>query len=334
MSDTQSKIMWHVLFGMLLEELLPPVGISVQKELQLLSKPPKADIVLLKRKPGQWTDEQLARLPDGIRETHANDILLEFKYTESIDEDTFEQALRYHSLYKQMQSLTNEQVQTFIVSAKQTQARRLSEWGYVKTGLKGVYHHPDHFLLRNIPLLSLNELSDEPHNAWVKCFASRIVMKKRAFGILRKFFEETGFNPLRVKLEQVLAGLWQFWFVEKGDEMRSTLTEEQVQEMGKMWGKTFLSNLTPAERLAGLKPAERLVGLKPAERLVGLKPAERLIGLKPAERLVGLKPAEVLAGFKPAERLVGLKPAERLAGLKPEDFDEIEKLIKKRGKKR
>ena len=204
MSDTQSKIMWHVLFGMLLEELLPPVGISVQKELQLLSKPPKADIVLLKRKPGQWTDEQLSRLPDGIRETYASDILLEFKPTESLNENTFQQALAFNFFYKRVQGLTDEQVQTFIVSAKQPQARRLSQWGYVKTELKGVYHNPDNWLLPKIALLSLNELSNEPHNAWIKCFASRKIEKKRALQILRR----TDFgNPFVVMLERVFAEL-------------------------------------------------------------------------------------------------------------------------------
>ncbi len=72
-------------------------------------------------------------------------------------------------------------------------------------------------------------------------------------------------NPLPIMLERFVSGLWQFWFVEKGDDMKSTLTAEQVKEMGKMWGDWFLSTLTPAERLIGLKPAERLTGLKPEE---------------------------------------------------------------------
>jgi hypothetical protein len=321
MSDTQSKTLWHVLFGVLLEELLPPVGISVQKEFPLLSQSPKADILILKREKGQWTEEQLSRLPDGIRESYASNILLEFKYTESVDENTFEQALGYHSLYKRAQKLTNQEVQTFIISGKQTRAKRLEQWGYVKTDWKGVYHNPDNWLLQKMPLLSLNELSDEPHNAWVKCFASHKLEKKKAFEILKGATS----SSLSVMLERVLAGLWQFWFVQKGDDMKSTLTEEQLKQMNEMWGETFLSRLTVEDMLERFSREEILAHLTPAERLAGLKPAERFVGLKPADRL---------AGLKPAERFVGLKPAEIFAGLKPQELEEIEKLIKKRKQKR
>jgi len=205
MSDSYSKFFEPVLFAMLLEKVLYSVDIPVIKETLWISKPPKIDLLVLKkREPGQWTDEQLARLPDGIRETYASDILLEFKPTESLNENTFQQALAFNFFYKRVQGLTDEQVQTFIVSAKQPQARRLSQWGYVKTELKGVYHNPDNWLLPKIALLSLNELSNEPHNAWIKCFASRKIEKKRALQILRR----TDFgNPFVIMLERVFAEL-------------------------------------------------------------------------------------------------------------------------------
>jgi hypothetical protein len=72
------KTSWHLLFSKLFEELLPPVGISVQHNVKIMSQPPEADILLLKRE-RKWTKTQRERLPDGIRDSHARHLLLEFK---------------------------------------------------------------------------------------------------------------------------------------------------------------------------------------------------------------------------------------------------------------
>ena len=44
-----------------------------------MTEPPEADILLLRRKGSTWTPEQLARLLDGIRESLADQILLELR---------------------------------------------------------------------------------------------------------------------------------------------------------------------------------------------------------------------------------------------------------------
>lgn len=43
------KTQWHRLLGKHLELLLTPVGITVQTEPQVMSEPPKVDILLLRR---------------------------------------------------------------------------------------------------------------------------------------------------------------------------------------------------------------------------------------------------------------------------------------------
>jgi hypothetical protein len=45
--------------GKLLELLLTPVGISVQCEVQIVSDPPRLDILLLRRDGEQWDSRQL-----------------------------------------------------------------------------------------------------------------------------------------------------------------------------------------------------------------------------------------------------------------------------------
>ncbi len=78
-----SKTQWHALLGRLLETLLTPVGIDVSTNVAVMSSPPEADILLLRRHRAHWSAEQMARLPDGIRNSAASHVLIEFKYTES-----------------------------------------------------------------------------------------------------------------------------------------------------------------------------------------------------------------------------------------------------------
>ncbi|MBF0101794.1 MAG: hypothetical protein HQK77_12895 [Desulfobacterales bacterium] len=74
---------WHELLAAVLEALLTPLGIQVLTEFPIMSSPPKADIVILRREGKAWSDAQKERLPDGIRQRSASHILIEFKYTES-----------------------------------------------------------------------------------------------------------------------------------------------------------------------------------------------------------------------------------------------------------
>lgn len=272
------KTSWHLLFSKLFEELLPPVGISVQHNVELMSQSPEADILLLRREKA-WTKAQRERLPDGIRDSHARHLLLEFKYTESITDSAIRQTLVYDTLYKKHQDLSEAEVQTFLISAKKTQSERLANWGYVSTEQAGVYHNPL-WLLKDIPLISLNELSDETHNAWVKCFASHLIEKRKAFDALKS----KSLNTMTVQLKWFLSGLWRHWFNDqKEDDMTLDMTPEQLTKMGEMWGEVFLNELTIEERLAGLKSQDILSRFNPEERLVGLKPEEWLATLKPEE---------------------------------------------------
>jgi len=48
-SSKSPRTLWHQLLGKVLEELLPPVGITVYVDFPVMSQPPQADIVLLRR---------------------------------------------------------------------------------------------------------------------------------------------------------------------------------------------------------------------------------------------------------------------------------------------
>ncbi len=280
---TETKTKWHELLGTLLKNLLSPVNIHVSTEVDVMAESPKIDILLLRREEPEWTAEQRELLPDGIRDSKASDILLEFKYTESINEDALMQAVGYDFFYRQHQTLSRERVQSFLLSAKKPQNSTLKKRGYQSTEHPGVYRSKFD-LNRHIVLLSLNELSNEPHNAFVKCFASHRQEKQHAFEVL----ETQNYNSLTTNLKCFLDGLKGLWFtLKKGDDMNMELTPELISKWGEQWGKSYMANLKPEEIFAGLKPEDK------QEMLYQFKPEERLVGLKPEEILTGLKPEQL-----------------------------------------
>jgi hypothetical protein len=84
----------------LLELVLSPVNIEVLPDVSVMTDPPEVDILLLKRQTAKWTAAQRALLPDGIINSKASHILIEFKYTESFNEKALQQALGYDIFFK------------------------------------------------------------------------------------------------------------------------------------------------------------------------------------------------------------------------------------------
>lgn len=182
-------------------------------------------------------------------------------------------------------------MQVFVLCAKTPRPARLTAWGYSKTATPGVYRS-ENLYVREIPLIILNALGDEPHNAFVKCFASHKKAKQAAFATL----SEGHFARLPWLLWIFLIGLRRLWAVTEGEsKMTEQLTPEEVLALGQEWEQLLLSQMSIEERLAGLNPEEVLAQYKPEEVLAQYKPEERVAGLKPEERLAGLSLDEVEA---------------------------------------
>ena len=294
----------HQVLGRLLQLSLAPVEITVNVEVDLLGESPKADVLLLRREGKEWNEAQRARLPDGVRDNAAGHVLLEFKYTESVNESALAQAVAYDYFYRQAQRLPEEHVLTVVLSARTPRKARLAEWRYEERQ-DGVYRSPLP-LLRRIWLLVLNELPASPHNAFVKLFASRDQEREAASAALDAA-TATDSPPV----QDYVMGLQRTLALKGEHSMTEILTPEKIMEIGEEIRQRVLETATPEEKLAGLDPEERLAGLEPQERLAGLEPQERLEGLEPQERLAGLEPQERLEGLEPQERLAGLTDAER-----------------------
>ena len=306
MAKDSGRVQWHQLFGAILVELLRPIGVEIYTEFNLAPSPPIGDILILRPGEGGWTKKQLAHLPDGVRQSRARHILLEFKYTESLNLLILLQAIMSYALYCRANELTGKDVAFFVILSRQPRLDVLRHFGYQPTRIAGLYQS-EQPTLQDISLILLNELSPTQYNAFIKCFASQRKQKKAAFEQIR----QTPFIEISQELQWLLTGLLNRLLADGGNMMENdVITVEKVKQMGQLLSEAWLNSLPPQKRLAGLSPAELLTVVPPTELLASLPPAERMAGLPPAERMAGLPPAERVAGLPLADRLIGFSQAE------------------------
>ncbi len=257
-SDTE-RVQYHQLLGLGMRLNLAAVHVNVTTESSVLTESPRVDILLLRREGAAWTDAQRARLPDGIRDSSAAHVLIEFKYTESVTEDGILQAAAYDLFYRQTQNLSREQTLPVLLSAKTPHRSRLDELEFEETQ-QGVFRTRGPYVGR-VLLLALNRLPATSNNAMVKLFASREREREAGFAALDRYvFEES------LDLHAYVLGLSRTLNVKGELDMAETLTPEKVMEYGKRIRELIIETGTPEERLAGLSPDERLTGLNSAER--------------------------------------------------------------------
>jgi hypothetical protein len=282
MTNRAARVQYHQLLGSGMQLNLTAVQVFVTTESSILSESPRVDILLLRRQGKAWNEAQRARLPDGVRDSAAAHVLVEFKYTESVTEDGILQAAAYDLFYRQVQRLSKEQTLPVVLSAKTPQKSRLDEWGYQEVQ-KGVFRTTIPFVGR-VMLLALNRLPARTNNAFVKLFASREQEREAGFASLEKsvLAESSDMHAYVLGLRQTLN-------VKGGSTMAEVLTPEKVLEYGKRIRQLVFETGTPEERLAGLSPDEILAALSTDEILAHLSPDEILARLSPDEILAGLR---------------------------------------------
>ena len=266
----------HKVLGTLWHYSLTQVQIKVDLEPKLLGDSPRADILLLRREGDAWNAAQRARLPDGVRDNAAGHVLVEFKYTESANESALAQAVAYDHFYRQGQRLSEKEVMTVLLSAKTPRNERLASWGYEEVQ-KGVFRSPLP-LLRRVWLLALNRLEPQPHNAYVKIFASRAQERETAFATLDMPTAEE-----EADLQSYILGLRTTMKEQGEDEMKRGLTPEKILEIGEQV-RDFVLETTKPENVGETLRRRILETISPAERLAGLDVEERLAGMSAADR--------------------------------------------------
>ncbi|KPA11698.1 hypothetical protein MHK_008097 [Candidatus Magnetomorum sp. HK-1] len=177
------KTLWHDWFGNLFKVSLIPTGLHVETDVPVMQKLPEADVVIIRRSGHKWTENQLIRLPDGIRHTQAEHVLIELKFTESINTDAICQIAGYYKFYKIQHKLSKiSDLKCFLVASKTPRKSTLQRFQYRGTRYSGVFKSKCP-ICELFPIISLNDLSDAPHNILFKLFASK---KKESIGATKK----------------------------------------------------------------------------------------------------------------------------------------------------
>ena len=259
MTNSTARVQYHQLLGSGMQLNLTAVQVFVTTESSILSESPRVDILLLRREGEAWNEAQRARLPDGVRDSAAAHVLVEFKYTESVTEDGILQAAAYDLFYRQVQRLSKEQTLPVLLSAKTPQKSRLALWGFEEVQ-RGVFRTTIPFVGR-VMLLALNRLPARSNNAYVKLFASRERERDAGFASLDKSVWAES-----VDMYAYVLGLRQTLNVKGELNMAEVLTPEKVLEYGRKIRQLVFETGTPEEKLAGLSAEERLAGLSNEER--------------------------------------------------------------------
>jgi hypothetical protein len=239
----------------MLTELLQPFGIDVISEVQVMALPPRADIILIRRTGANWTEQQRLLLADGLRDLVADHILIEVKIREGVTEGGLIQIVVYDYLYlTHSKTLTRTRLQSVILSAQTPQGDLLDRFGFKPVGSPGVYECKESPWCGKIRLIALNELADTPHNAPLKCFASRRSERRKAFETIKR----TGLFRVSSGLSSFLVALWRLMMKDalNSPEMEG-MTPDHVMALGKEWFE-FMVETTSDEELFRLPKVEQL----------------------------------------------------------------------------
>ena len=278
---------WHKLFAISLETILKPVGITVLSEVPVMTNAPQADILLLRNRHESWTPEQRARLCDGIRDSNARYILIEFKYTESLSERVMQKAMGYDIFYKYSKGLRDNELQTFVVSAQTPNNPDFQESGYQPESKPGIWKS-GHMCLRKAPIILLNELENTDHNIAFKLFAKR----RKEMELALDRFRHNKPSWVDNKIFSMAGALYDSYFKRGGKIMSQQVTPDSFEKERRKWLDGYLSFMTPREVMSRYSKKDRLEGISTSERLEGIPASERLEGIPASERLDGLTKQE------------------------------------------
>jgi hypothetical protein len=276
MSENQNKEItpWHEWFGNLFKAALIPTGLDVKTNVLVMRKIPEADILIVRNK-SRWTTEQLKRLPDGIRHTKAKRVMIEFKFTESIHVESILQAGGYYKFYKMYNKLdAPNDLKCFLISSKTPQKRTLERFRYHKGKYPGVYQSTC-CICRLFPLISLNDLSDAPHNIMFKLFASKRNSYTQAIEKLKKMYHKYP-GHLKIFIESFIyqclmkGASDMYWNTVDWSNITPSVLNDMRQECLRQISQIY----TPSELLAQFKASDILSNYDPSEVLSNYTPEQ------------------------------------------------------------
>lgn len=250
--EENTSVLLHQAFAETLETLLEPLGIEVQAEVEVSKQPLKVDIILIRRTGAIWTPQQLEVLCDGIRESSASHILVEFKNTESFDRKAVKGIITYEHSFQTTKELPDEDIQCFIVVAHAPQQATREKFRYTIRVTPGVYHSTC-CLLADTPLIVLSELRTTTNNMFFKVFAHNRRAKLEA--VQQIYSNDHTILTNNDNVRNVIFGLMPLWDnTEEYSAMR--ITKEFLMEQGKAVQRRLAGELLGTEILDMIQDQE------------------------------------------------------------------------------
>ncbi|ETR74693.1 MAG: hypothetical protein OMM_00024 [Candidatus Magnetoglobus multicellularis str. Araruama] len=243
--------------------------------------------------------KQLEYLPDGIRQSSCKHAILELKYTESISQLAIYQTMGYFGNYARLKRLDIQSVSVFVLSSKSPQKKLLDRIGYGPTEIKGVYASQE-ILAHPLKIISLNELTEEKYNLWIKLFSSK---KKQRLSVLKKILS-LGKKTLSRGLLIILMKIIKLW---------NAIGEITMQEINK---DVFDDSLDVDEEMIALF----LTMMGPKRVLKQFKPEDIFSQFKPEDIFRQFKPEDIFSQFKPEDVFRQFKPEDIFSQFKPEEL--------------
>ncbi len=300
--NKKKPLPFHSWLGKLMEELLTPVDVTVKQEYEIMAQSPRTDYFLLGHHHTGWSEAQQQRLPDGIRDLQVSQVLIEFKFTESVNEETLVKAAADWMRYRDYAKLSADAVKMVVLSSKITVSELLKTCGYKPSDKSGVYRS-EQAAFRFVDLILLNELADTPYNGPYKLFASRPKQRDQAFKQLLRSQIFLGSTRLEILGEVIFESLSSVPTIPENQKM----TIEELMSHGTELMDAYWAQMSVKERMKGISKEERLLGISEDERLKGISKEKRLLGISNEERLLGISKEERLSGISKEELKLYLK---------------------------
>jgi hypothetical protein len=293
---------WHRLFGLLLTDFFTESPFTVEMERDLSKQQQLLDVIIVRQGEGQFT----GRLPDGLDDLTAHNLLTFKSHRETLDDWAIKELIGHYVAYRKLVSpspselIPGGNIQLYAVCARFP--HNLSGQAPWQERQAGVYHC--RWGTDTIRVIVAGRLPREPHNAPLHLFSASPELVSYGQGVYQQ--RSTNTSAL---LGELFKGLRK-----EGLVMPYTMADFQRD-----YARKYFPKLSPEERrdlLQSLPPEERrdlLQSLPPEERrdlLQSLPPQERqemLDSLPTEERLAGLSEEQIRQYL---ERLTAKRPTK------------------------
>ena len=290
-------IEWHRLFGIALVDFFRDSPFDVELEKDLSLKKQQLDVVILRKKPGEFP----RKLPDGL-DSLVDHNLISFKsHQDALTPWSIKELLSYYVNYRKQvspasyQLLTEDKFKLFAVCARFP--HQLHGKLPLEEQASGV--HLCRLGIEEVTVIVLRDLPEEEHNAMLHLFSAVPKKIEYAKDFYQQCSQETSTLIQQLLLHYKKEGIDMPYTME---DFRRDAREYTIREMLKEYSlDELLAKFSKEEILKKFPPEERLQGISPDKRLEGISPDKRLEGISPDKRLEGISPDELLAGLSPEQ---------------------------------